>query len=374
MQKRCFSLLLALMLLCTAALAETVAPGEKLMATVNGEELRYSAYSPYLMQYQQLLSGAYDETDAAQVAYVEDLALTAAIQDMLIEQDLRVKGCYDFDDETERWIQAQGQAAYESALADVGEALRAELGYSDEEDMTNFALSYAKVLGVTAEDYIAVYRQQCAMVKYYELLLGENPVTEEAVQAAYAERVAQSKALYETDAAAFETALYTGTSEVWYKPTGYRSILQILLPATGDTDEAKLASVQATVDDINERLTAGESFQTLMAEYNTDAAFDDPAFLTVGYQVHKDSIVWDEKFVAAAFSERMAEPGCWSDPIVSDAGVHILYYLCDSASGAIEMTDEIHDALSYSLYQSLCADALESRMSELADAADVVVY
>ena len=128
------------------------------------------------------------------------------------------------------------------------------------------------------------------------------------------------------------------------------------------------------MDAIGERLNAGESFQTLMAEYNTDAAFDDADFLTVGYQVHRDSIVWDERFVSAAFSERMAQPGCWSDPIVSDAGVHILYYLCDSKSGAIEMTDAIHDALSYTLYQEMCSEALSARLNELSDSAEVVLY
>lgn len=368
---RLTALLLSLLLLFSCALAEST--DDKLMATVNGEELRYSAYVTYLTQYQQLLSGAYDETDETQAAYIEDLALTTAIQDMLIEQDMRAKGCYDFDEETENWIQAQGQTAYETALTNVGEVLRAELGYSDEEDMSSFALSYAKALGVTAEDYIAVYRKQRAMVNYYTVLLGDNPVTEDAIQSAYETNVAASKERFEGDAAAFETALYSG-EEVWYKPEGYRSILQILLPAEGDTDEARLESVQATVDAIGERLNAGESFQTLMAEYNTDTAFDDADFLTVGYQVHRDSVVWDEKFVAAAFSERMAQPGCWSDPIVSDAGVHILYYLCDSKSGAIEMTDAIHDALSYTLYQEMCSEALSARLNELSDSAEVVLY
>ena len=368
---RLTALLLSLLLLFSCALAEST--DDKLMATVNGEELRYSAYVTYLTQYQQLLSGAYDETDETQAAYIEDLALTTAIQDMLIEQDMRAKGCYDFDEETENWIQAQGQTAYETALTNVGETLRAELGYSDEEDMSSFALSYAKALGVTVEDYIAVYRKQRAMVNYYTVLLGDNPVTEDAIQSAYETNVAASKERFEGDAAAFETALYSG-EEVWYKPDGYRSILQILLPAEGDTDEARLESVQATVDAIGERLNAGESFQTLMAEYNTDTAFDDADFLTVGYQVHRDSVVWDEKFVAAAFSERMAQPGCWSDPIVSDAGVHILYYLCDSKSGAIEMTDAIHDALSYTLYQEMCSEALSARLNELSDSAKVVLH
>lgn len=107
---------------------------------------------------------------------------------------------------------------------------------------------------------------------------------------------------------------------MWYKPDGYRSILQILLPAEGDTDEARLESVQATVDAIDERLNAGESFQTLMAEYNTDVAFYDADFLTVGYQVHRDSVVWDEKFVAAAFSERMAQPAAGATRLSATRG------------------------------------------------------
>ena len=129
---------------------------------------------------------------------------------MLIEQDMHAKGCYDFDEETENWIQAQGQTAYETALTNVGETLRAELGYSDEEDMSSFALSYAKALGVAAEDYIAVYRKQRARVNYYTVLLGDNPVTEDAIQSAYETNVAASKERFEGDAAAFETALYSG--------------------------------------------------------------------------------------------------------------------------------------------------------------------
>ena len=63
---RLTALLLSLLLLFSCALAEST--DDKLMATVNGEELRYSAYVTYLTQYQQLLSGAYDETDKTQAA------------------------------------------------------------------------------------------------------------------------------------------------------------------------------------------------------------------------------------------------------------------------------------------------------------------
>ena len=60
--------------------------------------------------------------------------------------------------------------------------------------------------------------------------------------------------------------------------------------------------------------------------------------------------------------------------IRDSAGVHILYYLCDSKSGAIEMTDAIHDALSYTLYQDMCSEALSARLNELSDSAEVVLY
>lgn len=50
---RLTALLLSLLLLFSCALAEST--DDKLMATVNGEELRYSAYVTYLTQYQQLL-------------------------------------------------------------------------------------------------------------------------------------------------------------------------------------------------------------------------------------------------------------------------------------------------------------------------------
>ena len=193
------------------------------------------------------------------------------------------------------------------------------------------------------------------------------------VQAAYEARVAQSEALYANDIAAFETALSNG-QEVWYKPAGYRSVLQILLPAEGATAEEKLLSVQPAVDAITARLAEGESFQALMAEYSIDTNFDNADFLTSGYQVHQQSVMWADDFVAAAFSAEMAQPGNVSLPVVSGIGVHILYYLQDSPAGPIAMTQDVHDALAYAIYTERYTAAQAERIQVLANEAEIILH
>ena len=341
------------------------------VATVNGEKLLYNDYnsieSAYLYQYE---SAGVDLSDPEVYAYLQDLALTYAIEQMLIKQDMRAQGCYDFTAEEETWFVEMGQAAYATALQNVCDVLLSS-GSSEDEAMV-YALAYAQSLGVTEETYVDYYRTQYASARYYEWLTQDQPVTDADVLSAYAERTTQSELLYANDVAAFETALNVG-SEVWYKPAGYRSILQILLPAEGATAEEKLLNVQETLDTIYARLNNGETFQALIAEYGIDTNFADEAFLSTGYQVHQDSVVWEDAFIAAAFSAEMAQPGDVSQPFASDLGVHILYYLCDSPSGAIALTEEVHAALASALYTERYTAAQNARIQLLADAAEIII-
>lgn len=340
--------------------------------TVNGETLTFKEYyaieSAYLAQYE---AAGVDLSDEKVVAYLQDLATTYAAEQMLVKQDMRAQGCYDFTEEEDAWFVQMGQDAYNTALEDVKSSLRSP--DMSEDDVLVYALSYAKSLGVTEETYVDYYRTQYAAARYHEWLTKDQPITDADVQSAYDTRVADSKVLYENDVAAFETAVYNNL-EVWYRPAGYRSVLQILLPAEGDTEEAKLQSVQATLDDIYARLQNGESFQTLIALYGTDANFADESFLSTGYQVHADSILWDADFVSAAFSADMAQPGSWSQPFASTLGVHILYYLGDVTGGPIELTADLRTALSSLLYTERYTAAQTERINELAAAATVVFH
>ena len=128
MFKRILTLLLALMMMTAGAFAEEAETAQTetdaAVALVNGEALMNSDYEPvrenYLTSYAAL---GYDIQDETVSAYLDDLALTAAIQNLLVEQDMKAQGCYDFDEETEKWCAEQGQTAYESALAQVAETL-----------------------------------------------------------------------------------------------------------------------------------------------------------------------------------------------------------------------------------------------------------
>ena len=201
MFKRILTLLLALMMMPAGAFAEEAETAQTetdaVVALVNGEALMSSDYEPvrenYLTSYAAL---GYDIQDETVSAYLDDLALTAAIQNLLVEQDMKAQGCYDFDEETEKWCAEQGQTAYESALVQVAETLNKTLELEDEDEtLQKYALQYAELLGVTAQDYIDVYRTQYATMLYYAWLTQDCPVTEEEIQAEYE----QQKASGETD-------------------------------------------------------------------------------------------------------------------------------------------------------------------------------
>ena len=191
--------LLCALTLCACCAAAEAAQGETeaeetpaIVALVNGEPLSAEDYQSFELAYlTNYASLGYDMEDEAVTAYIQDLALTAAIEELLVEQDIRAQGFRDFDEETEAWCAQQGQAAYEAALAEVGEALRKELELSEEEDMSEYALAYAQILGVTAEDYAEVYRTQLAKTHYYAWLTQDWPVTDEDVQAAFEARAQQ---------------------------------------------------------------------------------------------------------------------------------------------------------------------------------------
>ena len=360
--KRILSLLMALLLCCAPVLAEVIE--DYPVATVNGEDLMYSKYkaieTAYLYQYE---SAGVDLTDESTSAYLTDLALSYALEQMLVEQDMRAQGCYTFTEEQEAWFLESGKAAYEQALKDVMDSMRTPDSTDDE--LMVYALAYAETLGVTEQTYVDYFRTAYAQENYRQWLIRETPITDADVQAEYDARVADSQALYENDVADFETALISG-AETWYTPAGYRQVLQILLPAQGETAEEKLQSVEATIAEINTRLADGEAFESLIPLYSADTA--------TAYPVHPASIVWAEEFIAAAFSAEMAAPGSISKPVVSDNGVHILYYLEDAASGPLPLTEEIRDLLAAQVYQQRYTAAQSHRLTELAAIVDVVIH
>lgn len=104
-----------------------------------------------------------------------------------------------------------------------------------------------------------------------------------------------------------------------------------------------LASVQTTVDEINQKLQNGASFDDLIKEYGTDGGMNDEATLATGYGVHKDSETYDLTFRDEAFNQ-LEKIGDVSAPVVTQFGVHILCYKSDFAAGPVPF-ENVKDAL-----------------------------
>ncbi|MBR1686064.1 MAG: peptidylprolyl isomerase [Clostridia bacterium] len=362
-----FSLLLLL-----ALMLFSLACAEAPYATVNGEALSGETIDLYLNK----LHADYGVTDPSLLddvteAYLKDLALQSAIEDMLLRQDMVREGFYTFDEETEAWLTEAGEAAYESALLDVGEMIRETLELNDvsDADLREYALLYAQRLGVSSENYVQVFRDEYARLRYEDWLLSDTQVTQEEIEAAYASRVETDTQRYAEDIPAYETALENGET-VYYTPEGYRGILQIYLRAEGESDEEKLASVKATLEEITSRLAEGEDFEALIARFGEDTDLTEEVLLASGYPVHALSVRWDDSFRDAAMS--LASPGEISDPIVSAGGVHILQYARDLPAGPVPLSDALSEEIGYDLHVALVSQKTLERLDVLASEAEIV--
>lgn len=352
-----------------------LAEEDRTVVTVNGDAISQSELDAMINTISaRMTQYGIDGTDESVLGIIQMAALEELVDDRLLTQDMTAQGCYDMSENEESAISAAAQASMDNLLQQYEAYFTAYLGGTEDADLTaaDLAQAYLSGNGYTLEYLENYYRNALASEKYEQWLMeGEPNVTEEDIQEGYIQRVEKSKAAYENDIPAFETALSNG-QEVWYRPGGYRAILQIMLSAQGEDDAAKLASVQEKTDAIYARLEQGERFETLIAEYGEDSAFDSESFYESGYQVHLDSVSWEAAFVEAAFGVDMQEPGDYSQPVVFGDNVHIFYYLKDIPAEVVELTDELAAALGEELDGERATLKMEARLEQLKETAQIV--
>lgn len=372
--KKLFSVLFVL-LLSLALMGAGTAEGADAVAVVNGETVT-AAELDSMVQSLSSRMAAYgiDTEDADTAALLRTLSLQELVEDRLLTQDMTAQGVYAMTEDEENAIVLSAQQALASLTAEYTAAFQEYLGGEELEGLTAEALAQRYLLesGYTQEYLENYYRNALASEKYEQWLGADAAaVTDAEVQAEYDRRVAESKEAHGGDVSAFETALANG-EETWYRPAGYRAFLQIMLAASGENDEEKLRSVQDATDEIYAKLENGADFASLMAEYGQDEYFRDGANLDVGYQVHPQSILWEDAFVAAAFGEAMRQPGDVSQPLVFGDNVSILYYLRDVPEGPVEMTDALLEALRQDLENARADQRLQERLAHLKEQAEIV--
>lgn len=379
--------------------AEATADPKAVMVSVNGSDILKEdidlIYSNLASTYAQY---GYDTSDETFAAAMQAYAVEYAVQLELMEQKAVENGLDQFTDEEKAEIEKENADEWAS-IVDMYVTYYGGVTDESTDDEKAAArvsvLSMLESMGYTEAVLLENAMENAKLDKVQALMVEGAAVSDEEVKALFDQYVADDESSYKDNVAMYEymTQYYGQTS--YYTPEGYRGITHILLDVDDDllsnyqtlsakleeqqeseestdtTDTAEtteepetpvtqadvdaayqaiIASVQSTIDEINQKLADGAAFADLVAEYGTDPGMQQEPYKTEGYSVHMDSILWDPAFVKAAFS--VDNVGDVAEPVVGSYGVHIVQYTRDVPAGAVEYTDDVK------------ADLLEEALSQ----------
>lgn len=262
----------------TEAVASTAAElqDDTLLATVNGEEIKWSDIKAEYDEVVGEMGGYYDLTDLAIATQFRAIALQSwIIKAVLPMQQLKPLGLEPTAEETASltteaeniWKEAQDR--YISENAELTETSTEEEKAKAQAD----ADAYFLEMGYTRDSYIAKYVLVNTVGRVSTFVTQDITVTDADVEAEYQAKVTADKERFENDFAAFmeynnsvdqmdQIAMMYGQPNTmehsWYKPAGFRAVKHILLPV----DEA----LMGRYNDLQSRLEEQMNAEAVAAE------------------------------------------------------------------------------------------------------------
>lgn len=397
---------------------------DDVLITVNGQAITravvenlyasiYETYSYY---------GAYygiDVTDPATREGMYAAALYYSTRYAVEDQAAEKLGFTQFTDEELAALATEVDATWESYIESYityyGGGLAENATDGEKAAARENAIAGLSDMGYSYDELMASAKNNAAYEKLQADAVKDVVVDDAAIQAAFDAKVAEDTAAYAGNILNYELSTQYYGQESYYVPEGYRGVTHILLnvdeellsayqdlsarleeqeqadgaEATEGTEEAAaeptepvtqeqvdaareavIASVQDKIDAIYARLDAGESFESLIAEFGNDPGMESEPYASEGYSVAADSVLYDPVFVQAAFS--VDNVGDVAQPVVGMYGVHIVKYLRDVPSGAVPMTDAIKDSLRSTMTAELESAAYSAALNSWMDASDIV--
>ncbi len=357
----------------TADEAETEYEESIVLVTVNGRELTEAEIDTIESQYLSLYeANGYDITDEDLLNEVHDLAIEQAIEDVLVDQDMEELGFYEYSDENLQAAQEAANLEYTYWCEYYTEIYYYYIPDGTDEDAESFSEELIEYSGYTEENLTNLYLNSYALEEYKASLTADIEISEEEIETAYQEYVERDKESYADDIGAFEEALYYSDDQVWYIPDGFRAFRQILLPAEGEDEESMIASVQGTIDEIEERKEDGEDIEALIDEYGNPSDNSGDYYREGGYWIHPDSVIWAESITEAAFGKDVQEIGDFAEPVAGNSNVYLLIYVGDVKSGAVELTEELKPVVDEEIRSDMEEEKYMERINELKEEADIV--
>ena len=323
------------------------------------ESLNQSARSKYeelwQLLYQQMQKNDADVSEESVTAQLEGMGYTFdAIYDELVLQTRQNRAiemfCQDVilkqsqvDEYYEEQFVAPDRADYENdidrydqeILMNNNEAFFTPEGYRY---IRQIVLDFPKeALDATASVKVRFNRAAQAMtVALQELTLAATKASD------WNEELAAAKAAYDEAGEALESA---------------RNDYMDALTA------ASLPLVQDDVDEINAQFAAGIDFKSLVSRFSTDRT--ERNISGDGYPFPPQSKQWPDSFREAAAA--LEKPGDISGPVVTEQGIHIIYYASDVPAGAHVLTEDERELLNAAALRYYQLDKLNQLIAEWKD-------
>jgi len=255
---------------------------------------------------------------------------------------------------------------------------------------------------ITEETLAAELLTELPAEKYYAHVTGDVTVSDADVQALYDERLAEQRAAFTEYPEEFEYAHSEGEL-VLYNLDGYRAVQNLQLSFANDEDAARAqaltdqldrldpmkdadaeqikaleaeldplyAPLEATAQEIADKLQAGENFATLMDQYGADAQMTKGALRDTGYYISDHSFLFSTEFIQGSMI--LDHPGQVSSPLRSGSGLHLVKYLKDVAPGEVSLED-VRDAVEAEALKAKRDAAYEEHVAALLDQSNVRYY
>ena len=255
---------------------------------------------------------------------------------------------------------------------------------------------------ITEETLAAELLTELPAEKYYAHVTGDVTVSDADVQALYDERLAEQRAAFTEYPEEFEFAHSEGEL-VLYNLDGYRAVQNLQLSFASEADAARAqaltdqldrldpmkdadaeqikaleaeldplyAPLEATAQEIADKLQAGENFATLMDQYGADAQMAKGALRDTGYYISDHSFLFSTEFIQGSMI--LDHPGQVSSPLRSGSGLHLVKYLKDVAPGEVSLED-VRDAVEAEALKAKRDAAYEEHVAALLDQSNVRYY
>lgn len=352
-------------------------------------------------------------TDAEKAELVPDV-IDNFVGIGLVEAKLTEEGKHDFSEQEEELLRGAASSRYEEIWQSVYKMMQANGMDATQEEVSKAVADEGYDMDNIYREYLVSERQRRAI----ELYVGDIPITQDELDEFYeTQYVAPDRERYKDDIPRYEREILNTDSDSFYTPEGYRLVRQILLDypdgvieslkneqdaveravknanekmaaltqmvlTTDDWSnldapkaeydaamealkEAKLAYMQARrdatmpliqdkLDEIDERLSAGIDFVTLITQYSADTS--ERNVTGPGYPLHTLSEGWPEEFINAGMA--LEKVGDVSEPVLTEKGVHILCYVGDLPAGDHVLTEQEEELLEQSALHASQVDAL----------------